>query len=63
MKAKSGMASAGDTKSPAGEDSRAASELTAVENADLCSGCVKCCTYITVEIDAPRAAWEYDQWI
>jgi hypothetical protein len=24
---------------------------------------VKCCTYITVEIDAPRAAWEYDQWI
>jgi len=38
-------------------------ELSAAENADLCSGCVKCCTYITVEIDAPRAAWEYDQWI
>ncbi|TMQ53812.1 MAG: hypothetical protein E6K73_00775 [Candidatus Eisenbacteria bacterium] len=63
MKAKSGMGSAGDTKSSAGEDSRAARELTAVENVDLCSGCVKCCTYITVEIDAPRAAWEYDQWI
>ncbi len=24
---------------------------------------MRCCTYITVEIDAPRAAWEYDQWI
>jgi Fe-S-cluster containining protein len=37
--------------------------LTAAENADLCSGCVRCCTYITVEIDPPRAAWEYDQWL
>ena len=45
------------------EDSREATELSASENADLCSGCVKCCTYITVEIDAPRSAWEYDQWI
>jgi Fe-S-cluster containining protein len=45
------------------EDARRAEELTADENADLCSGCVKCCTYITVEIDPPRAAWEYDQWI
>src|ERR1051326_4574777 len=42
---------------------RPAHELTSAENADLCSGCVRCCTYITVEIDAPRAAWEYDQWI
>jgi Fe-S-cluster containining protein len=45
------------------DDERAASELTAAENADLCAGCVKCCTYITVEVDTPRAAWEYDQWI
>jgi Fe-S-cluster containining protein len=44
-------------------DSREATELTAEENADLCHGCVKCCTYITVEIDPPRSAWEYDQWI
>ena len=44
-------------------DRRDAAELSAEENADLCAGCVKCCTYITVEIDAPRAAWEYDQWI
>lgn len=48
---------------PAEEDSRDAKELSAEENADLCSGCIKCCTYITIEIDAPRAAWEYDQWI
>jgi len=46
-----------------GEDARAARDLSAGENANLCRGCVQCCTYITVEIDAPRAAWEYDQWI
>lgn len=45
------------------EDGRDAKELSATENADLCAGCVACCTYITVEVDAPRAAWEYDQWI
>jgi len=45
------------------EDARDAKELSSEENADLCTGCVKCCTYITIEIDAPRAAWEYDQWI
>jgi hypothetical protein len=44
-------------------DERSAADLSADENADLCAGCVKCCTYITVEVDAPRAAWEYDQWI
>jgi Fe-S-cluster containining protein len=44
-------------------DTRDPKELSAVENANLCEGCVKCCTYITVEIDPPRAAWEYDQWI
>jgi Fe-S-cluster containining protein len=45
------------------EDPRDALELKPEENADLCAGCVKCCTYIAVEVDAPRAAWEYDQWI
>lgn len=45
------------------EDERSALDLSGSENADLCCGCVKCCTYITFEIDAPRAAWEYDQWI
>jgi Fe-S-cluster containining protein len=45
------------------EDPRDALALPADENADLCAGCVKCCTYIAVEVDAPRAAWEYDQWI
>ena len=49
-----------DTAPP---DPRDALALTPTENADLCAGCVKCCTYIAVEIDAPRAAWEYDQWI
>jgi Fe-S-cluster containining protein len=45
------------------EDARQARTLSATENADLCQGCVKCCTYITVEVDAPRSPWEYDQWI
>ncbi len=44
------------------DEERDAFALSSDENADLCSGCIKCCTYITVEIDAPRAAWEYDQW-
>jgi len=44
-------------------DKRDPKELSGEENANLCEGCVKCCTYITVEIDPPRAAWEYDQWI
>jgi len=45
------------------DDARDAKELGSQENADLCAGCVRCCTYITVEIDAPRSPWEYDQWI
>ncbi len=44
-------------------DRRDARQLSPAENADLCAGCVKCCTYITVEVDSPRAAWEYDQWV
>jgi hypothetical protein len=45
------------------EDGRDALQLSSAENADLCAGCVRCCSYITIEVDAPRAAWEYDQWI
>ncbi len=51
------------TAPPSDEDGRDPKDLSPVENADLCAGCVTCCTYITVEVDAPRAAWEYDQWI
>ena len=39
---------------PVDDDGRDALELSAAENADLCAGCVKCCTYITVEVDSPR---------
>jgi Fe-S-cluster containining protein len=42
---------------------RASRGLTPAENSNLCSGCVRCCTYISVEIDAPRSSREYDQWI
>jgi Fe-S-cluster containining protein len=45
------------------EDGRISLALRRAETAALCRGCVKCCTYITVEIDAPRTPWEYDQWI
>jgi len=44
-------------------DLRPSLALRRAETAALCRGCVKCCTYITVEIDAPRTPWEYDQWI
>jgi Fe-S-cluster containining protein len=44
-------------------DARDARALAPAENADLCAGCVRCCTYITIQIDTPRAAWEYDQWL
>jgi len=45
------------------EDPRPSLALRRAETAALCRGCVQCCTYITVEIDAPRSPWEYDQWI
>jgi hypothetical protein len=45
------------------DDGRASHELSAGENANLCADCQKCCTYITVEIDSPRSAQDYDQWI
>lgn len=45
------------------DDERDSHELSANENADLCAGCIKCCTYITVEIDTPGTPEDYDQWI
>jgi Fe-S-cluster containining protein len=45
------------------DDPRDSKQLSPRESADLCAGCVACCSYITVQVDAPRAAWEYDQWI
>ena len=45
------------------DDAREALALGADENADLCAGCVKCCSYVSVEVDSPRTSREYDQWI
>jgi hypothetical protein len=45
------------------DDTRDALELTADENADLCAGCTRCCETVSIEIDTPRSAWEYDQWV
>jgi Fe-S-cluster containining protein len=45
------------------EDTRDALELGADENAELCAGCSRCCETVSIEVDAPRAPWEYDQWI
>ena len=44
-------------------DARDVLELSAEENADLCTGCTRCCETVSIEIDAPRSPWEYDQWI
>ena len=51
------------TATPVADDDRDALELTSAENADLCAGCIKCCSYITVEVDCPRTPREYDQWL
>lgn len=40
-----------------------ARSLSPDDNARLCDGCVRCCSYITIEIDKPRTSREYDQWI
>lgn len=48
---------------PAATDDREALELDRAETGRLCRGCTTCCTYVTVEVDPPRAAWEYDQWL
>lgn len=45
------------------DDGRDALALSASENADLCAGCTRCCDTVSIEIDAPRSAWEYDQWV
>ncbi len=42
---------------------RDALALSADENASLCAGCTRCCETVSIEVDAPRAPWEYDQWI
>lgn len=47
----------------AAEDTRDALELGADENAALCSGCSRCCETVSIQVDAPRTSWEYDQWI
>lgn len=45
------------------DDARDSIELGSQENADLCAGCTRCCVTVSIEIDAPRSAWEYDQWV
>jgi len=51
------------TDAPPVEDERDALELSAGENASLCAGCVRCCTYVAIAVESPRASWEYDQWL
>jgi len=29
----------------------------------LCAGCVRCCTYVAVEVDSPDTPWQYDQYV
>jgi len=51
------------TSAPPPADTRKALQLPASENADLCSGCTRCCETVSIEVDTPRSPWEYDQWI
>src|SRR5688500_1896583 len=37
--------------------------LTPAQNILLCTGCVRCCTYVAVEVDPPDTPWMYDQYI
>jgi hypothetical protein len=37
--------------------------LTPTQNMMLCAGCVRCCTYVAVEVDAPDTPWQYDQYV
>lgn len=37
--------------------------LTGAQCMTLCSGCVRCCMYVAVEVDAPDAPWMYDQYV
>ncbi len=44
-------------------DRRAALELPASENAELCSGCTRCCETVSIEVEAPGTPREYDQLV
>jgi hypothetical protein len=37
--------------------------LDAAQSIMLCAGCVRCCTYVAVEVDAPDTPWQYDQYV
>ncbi len=37
--------------------------LDAAQSMMLCAGCVRCCTYVAVEVDAPDTPWQYDQYV
>jgi len=37
--------------------------LTGAQNMALCKGCNRCCTYVSVEVDAPNVPWMYDQYV
>ena len=37
--------------------------LTPAQNMMLCAGCVRCCTYVAVEVDAPDTPWQDDQYV
>ena len=37
--------------------------LTGPQNMMLCADCVRCCTYVAVEVDAPDTPWQYDQYV
>ena len=37
--------------------------LDAAQSIMLCAGCVRCCTYVAVEVDAPDTPWMYDQYV
>ncbi len=40
-----------------------AGPLSSAQSMTLCAGCVRCCTYVAVEVDAPDAPWMYDQYV
>ncbi len=41
----------------------AAGPLTPAQGMALCQGCNRCCTYVSVEVDAPNVPWMYDQYV
>ena len=48
------MSMAKPTEGTPQDDARDALELSADENADLCTGCTRCCESVSIEVDAPR---------